>query len=125
VGIALAERDTGRARPVIAIIGDGSFQYSLQSIWNAVQLHLPMLIVILRNEEYAILKSFAVLELTPGVPGLDIPGLDFVSIAKGYGCDAARLDDLDAIKQAAATAWTKDVPTVLEIPISPQVPPLI
>lgn len=90
-----------------------------------MQLHLPMLIVILRNEEYAILKSFAVLELTPGVPGLDIPGLDFVSIAKGYGCDAARLDDLDAIKQAAATAWTKDVPTVLEIPISPQVPPLI
>jgi benzoylformate decarboxylase len=125
VGIALAERDTGRDRPVIVIIGDGSFQYSLQSIWSAVQLHLPMLIVILRNEEYAILKSFAVLEQTPGVPGLDIPGLDFVSIAKGYGCDAALLDDLDAIKQAATTAWTKDVPTVLEIPISPQIPPLI
>lgn len=125
VGIALAERDTGRNRPVIAIIGDGSFQYSLQSIWNAAQLHLPMLIVIMRNDEYAILKSFAVLEETPRVPGLDLPGLDYVSIAKGYGCDAARLDDLDAIKQAAATAWAKDRPTVLEIPISPQVPPLI
>jgi benzoylformate decarboxylase len=125
VGIALAERDSGRERPVIVIIGDGSFQYSLQSIWNAVQLRLPVLIVILRNEEYAILKSFAVLEKTPGVPGLDIPGLDYVSIAKGYGCDADRLDDLDAIKQAATMAWTKDVPTVLEIPISPQVPPLI
>ena len=125
VGIALAERDTGRNRPVIAIIGDGSFQYSLQSIWNAAQLHLPMLIVIMRNDEYAILKSFAVLEETPRVPGLDLPGLDYVSIAKGYGCDAARLDDLDAIKQTAATAWAKDRPTVLEIPISPQVPPLI
>jgi benzoylformate decarboxylase len=125
VGIALAERDSGRGRPVIVIIGDGSFQYSLQAIWNAVQLHLPMLIVILRNEEYAILKSFAALEQTPGVPGLDIPGLDFVSLAKGYGCDATRLDDLEAIKQAAAEAWTKDVPTVLEIPISPHIPPLI
>jgi benzoylformate decarboxylase len=125
VGIALAERDTGRNRPVITIIGDGSFQYSLQSIWNAVQLHLPILIVVLRNEEYAILKSLAVLEQTPGVPGLDIPGLDFVSIAKGYGCDAAHLDDLDAIKRAAVTAWSKDVPTVLEIPISSQIPPLI
>ncbi len=125
VGIALAERDSGRGRPVIAIIGDGSFQYSLQSIWNAVQLRLPMLIVIMRNEEYAILKSFAVVEETPGVPGLDIPGLDFVSIAKGYGCDAVRLDDLDAIKQVAAEAWSKDVPTVLEIPISPQIPPLV
>ncbi|MGO9958903.1 MAG: benzoylformate decarboxylase [Solirubrobacteraceae bacterium] len=125
VGIALAERDAGRNRPVIAVIGDGSFQYSLQSIWNAAQLHLPILIVVLRNEEYAILKSFAVVEQTPGVPGLALPGLDYVSIAKGYGCDAARLDDLDAIKQAAARAWTKDVPTILEIPISPQVPPLI
>jgi benzoylformate decarboxylase len=125
VGIALAERDTGRNRPVITIIGDGSFQYSLQSIWTAAQLHLPMLIVILRNDEYAILKSFAVVEDTPGVPGFDIRGLDHVSIATGYGCDAARLDDLDAIKQVAANAWTKEIPTVLEIPISPQIPPLI
>ena len=84
-----------------------------------------MLIVVLRNGEYAILRSFAVVEQTPGVPGLELPGLDYVSIAKGYGCDAARLDDLDAIKQAAAAARTKNVPTVLEIPISPQVPPLI
>jgi benzoylformate decarboxylase len=125
VGMALGERDTGRNRPIIAIIGGGSFQYSLQSIWNAAQLHLPMLIVIMCNDEYAILKSFAVVEQTPGVPGLELPGLDYVSIAKGYGCDAARLDDLGAINQAAAAAWTKNVPTVLEIPISPQVPRLI
>ena len=125
VGIALAERDTHRNRPVITIIGDGSFNYSLQSIWSAAQLQLPLLIVIMRNEEYAILKSFAVLEQAPGVPGLDLPGMDFVSIAKGYGCDAARVADLDALKAAAAKAWTKDVPTVLEVPISPQVPPLI
>ncbi len=125
VGIALAERDSGRNRPVIVIMGDGSTQYSIQSLWNATQLRLPLLIVILRNEQYAILKSFAILERTPGVPGLELPGMDFVSIAKGYGCDAARVENLDAIKEAAAKAWTKDVPTVLEIPISREVPPLI
>jgi TPP-dependent trihydroxycyclohexane-1,2-dione (THcHDO) dehydratase len=70
-------------------------------------------------------ESFAVLEETPGVPGLDIPGLDIVSIAKGYGCDAARLDNLEEIKKAAVAAWTKSKPTVLEIPISRQIPPLI
>lgn len=32
VGIALAERDSGRNRPVIVVIGDGSFQYSIQSL---------------------------------------------------------------------------------------------
>ncbi|MGO9486017.1 MAG: benzoylformate decarboxylase [Rhodomicrobium sp.] len=125
VGIALAERESGRNRPVIAIIGDGSFQYSVQSLWTAAQHRLPILFIVLRNKEYAILKSFAVLEDTPNVPGLDLPGLDIVSIAKGFGCDAARLDDSGAIKSAAAKALNKPEPTVLEIPISPYVPPLI
>jgi benzoylformate decarboxylase len=61
----------------------------------------------------------------PGVPGFNIPDIDIVSLAKGYGCDAARLDDLAAIKKAATATWTKSRPTVLEIPISPQVPSLI
>ena len=125
VGIALAERDSGRNRRVIAVIGDGSFQYSVPSLWTGARLLLPILIVVLGNDEYCILKSFAVLEETPGVPGLDIPGFDIVSIAKGYGCDAARLNDLDAIKTAAVEAWSKSKPTVLEIRISPQIPPLI
>jgi benzoylformate decarboxylase len=125
VGIALAERDSGRNRPVVTMIGDGSFQYSVQSIWSAAQLRLPLLIVVMRNGDYTILKSFAKVEQTPGVPGLDLPGLDLVSIADGYGCDAARLEDLDAIKRAAAEAWTKDVPTILEVPITPQIPPLV
>jgi benzoylformate decarboxylase len=125
VGIALAERDSGRNRPVIAIIGDGSFQYSIQSLWTAAQLRLPILIVVPKNDEYCILKSFAVLEETPGVPGLDIPGFDAVSIAKGYGCDAARLDDIEEIKKAAFAAWGKSKPTVLEVPISAQLPPLL
>ncbi|MGB9279719.1 MAG: benzoylformate decarboxylase [Pseudonocardiaceae bacterium] len=123
-GIALGERETGRDRPVIAIMGDGSFQYSVQSLWTAAQLQLPIVVIVLRNYEYAIIKSLAVLEGIPNLPGLDLPGLDIVSLAKGFGCDAARLDDLNSIKTAAAEAWTKSKPTVLEIPISPQAPPL-
>jgi benzoylformate decarboxylase len=42
-----------------------------------------------------------------------------------YGCDAARLDDLEEIKKAAVEAWSKSEPTVLEVPISRQVPSLI
>jgi len=125
VGIALAERDSGRNRPVIAVIGDGSFQYSVQSIWSAAQLRLPMLIVVLRNDEYAILKSFAVLEHTPGVPGLDLPGLDIVSLALGYGCNAYKATDLATVKEVVNAVWTKDGPTVLEVPISREIPTLI
>ena len=32
--------------------------------------------VVMRNEEYSILKAFALLEKAPGVPGMDLPGLD-------------------------------------------------
>ncbi len=125
VGIALAERDTGRNRPVTAFIGDGAYQYAQQSVWSAAQLHLPLLIVVFRNGEYCVLKSFALLEETPGVPGLDIPDIDIVSLAKGYGADAVRLDNLDAIKKVATEAWSKLKPTLIEIPISPKVPPLL
>jgi benzoylformate decarboxylase len=54
-----------------------------------------------------------------------LPGIDIVSLVKDYGCHAARVDDLGAIKTAVEQAWAKSTPTVLDIPISPQVPPLI
>ncbi len=125
VGIALGERDTGRNRPVVAVIGDGSFQYSIQSIWTAAQHRLPVLFVVMRNAEYAILKSFAVQEDTPGVPGLDLPGLDVVSLANGYGCAAARPSTAGAVAAEVAAALRRRGPTVLEVPIDPAVPPLL
>lgn len=110
---------------MLAVIGDGSFQYSIQSIWTAAQHKLPLLIVVLSNEEYCILKSFSILEEAPGVPGFDIPGLDIVSLARGYGCTAARVETIDEIQAEAVKAWTRNGPTVLEIPITKAVPPLI
>ena len=125
VGIALAERDSGRNRPVVMVVGDGSFQYSLQSIWTAAQLNLPVLFIVLRNGEYAILKAFAEVEDSPGVPGLNIPGIDIVRLAQGYGCHAVRTDTLDVLQSEAAAAAERKVPTVLEIPIAATVPPLL
>ncbi len=125
VGIALAERDSGRNRPVVMVVGDGSFQYSVQSIWTAAQLGLPVLFVVLRNGEYAILKAFAELEDSPGVPGLDIPGIDIASLARGYGCYAAVAGTLDVLRSEVAAAADREGPTVLEVPITATVPPLL
>jgi benzoylformate decarboxylase len=66
VGLALGDRARGVKRTVVATIGDGSFQYSVQAIWTAAQHRLPVVFVVMRNEEYSILKSFAELEQTPG-----------------------------------------------------------
>jgi benzoylformate decarboxylase len=98
--------------------------YSIQSIWTAAQHQLAMLFIVMRNKEYAILKSFAVVEETPGVPGLDIPGIDVVSLAQGYGCAAVRAATVEDIATEVSAAQQRQGPTVLEIPIDPPVPPL-
>ncbi|HFF8524835.1 TPA: benzoylformate decarboxylase [Providencia rettgeri] len=125
VGIALAERDSGRHRPVMAIIGDGSMQYSIQGLWSAAQQNLPIVFIIVKNNEYAILKSFAVLEETPGVPGLDIPNLDIVALGKGYGCTAVRAETVEDVRKTCEEAFKRNGPTVIEVPILPSIPPLI
>lgn len=125
VGIALAERDSGRNRPVVVVIGDGSLQYSIQGLWTAAQHNLPILFVVPRNGEYGILKSFANLENTPNVPGLDLPGLDIVALAKGYGCHAIRAETEEQIRAVCSKAFSQNLPTVIEVPVIPTVPPLL
>lgn len=124
VGLALAERHTRRNRRVIAIIGDGSAQYSIQALWTAAQHDLPVVFVILRNGEYAILRAFAAVEHTPGVPGLDLPGLDVVRLAEGYGCSGRRVIEPGDVADALRDALQGSHPTLVEVAISPEVPPL-
>ncbi|WP_406110129.1 benzoylformate decarboxylase [Streptomyces sp. NBC_01003] len=120
VGVALGDRDRGVQRPVVGLIGDGSFQYSVQAIWTAAQHNLPIVYVVMRNQEYSILKSFAVLEETPGVPGLDLPGLDIVSVARGFGCRAVDVETTQDLEREFKAALAADTTTVIVVPTQPQ-----
>lgn len=122
VGVALGDRARGVERTVVATIGDGSFQYSVQAIWTAAQHKLPIVFVVLRNGAYAILKSFALLEKTPGVPGLDLPGLDIAALATGFGCRAVNVDSTDALAREFTAALDADGPTVIVVPTQAQLP---
>ena len=113
-GHALAERRTGRNRPVIVIIGDGSFQYAVQSIWTAVRRQLHVVFVVLRNDCYGILKAFAAQMGLTGVPGLDIPGIDIVSLGKGYGAGARRAETADEVGRCFSEALSGGGVTVIE-----------
>src|SRR4030095_4391105 len=55
VGVALGKPG---AR-VINLMGDGSSMYSIQALWSAAQLKLPIAFVILKNRRYAALQDFA------------------------------------------------------------------
>lgn len=108
VGVALAKP----GERVIALIGDGSSMYSIQAIWSAVQLALPITFVILNNARYAALQDFApVFGFGPADPvqGTDLPGLDFVAIAAGMGCPGLRVSEAAKLREALhnALATTK------------------
>lgn len=125
VGIAIAQKKMKTGRPVIAAIGDGSFQYSVQSLYTAAQQKLKLIYIVPCNDEYAILKEFAVLEKTPNVPALDLPGLNIVATAKAFGCAAVAANTTDEIKVAFKAALTADGPTVIGIRIAHQLRPLV
>jgi benzoylformate decarboxylase len=120
VGLALGDRARGVKRTVVATIGDGSCQYSVQAVYTAAQHRLPVVFVVMRNGEYSILKSFAVLEETPGVPGLDLPGLDIASLAAGFGCRAVTVDSCEKLAHEFTAALDAEGPTVIVVPTKPQ-----
>ena len=62
VGVQLAQPD----RPVVCVIGEGSVQYAVSAFWTAVAYKVPVTFLVLRNEEYAILKWFADVEQVAG-----------------------------------------------------------
>ncbi len=125
VGVALAERDEGTGRKVINVVGDGSANYVIQALWTAAQHELDILFVIPRNGAYNILKAFANQLGTPGVPGLDIPGLDFVSLANGYGVSAERITAPEQLEEALRRAVAGKGPHLVEVKVDATVPPLI
>lgn len=125
VGYALAERDTRRNRPVLCILGDGAANYSIQALYTAAQHRLPVIFLVLNNGEYGILKAFADQQGTPGVPGLDLPGLDIIALATGYGCAGFRAATKEVLAEALRDALGRSGPTVLDIPITSAVAPLL
>jgi benzoylformate decarboxylase len=125
VGVALAQKKLGTGLPVIMLIGDGSLQYSVQSLAAAAQHNVKIIYLVPCNGEYAILKEFAVLEKTPNVPALDLPYLDIVSLAKGYGVKAIKAETKQEIQSAFKDALAAEGPTLIAFTIRRETKPLL
>jgi benzoylformate decarboxylase len=114
VGVALADP----RRPVVAVLGDGAFQYGVVGLWTAAQLDLPITFVVLRNRSYGVLQSFLDQLGVEKVPGLDLPGMDAVTIATGYGLAASRVTTEAELAAVLAEVGPGRSPRVVEIPIA-------
>jgi benzoylformate decarboxylase len=110
VGAQLAAPD----RPVVTLMGDGSMHYAITALWTAARYQIPVTIVVASNAEYGVVKEFGVWEKTPGVPGLDVPGLDVVATAASYGVDAHEAHSVDEVTElVAAGIADRDRPTLI------------
>jgi benzoylformate decarboxylase len=117
VGVALAKPGSR----VIGIFGDGSSMYSIQSLWSAAQLKLPIAFVILNNRRYAALQDFApVFGFTDSdvVQGTELPEIDFVALAMGQGCAAVRVSDASALREALLRALRSPTPMLVEVEVA-------
>jgi benzoylformate decarboxylase len=115
VGVQLAQP----ARPVVCVLGEGSAQYGITALWSALAYKAPVTFLILRNDEYMILKWFAMLEQVTGAPGLDLPGLDVAAVARGYGLPAQDVSGREELTEALrASIAAGDGPRVIQVPVA-------
>jgi len=121
IGAAIACPD----RKVIALEGDGSAMYTLQSLWTIAREQLDVTVVVLSNRAYAILKGeFA--NVGAGAPGrtatdmmsLDRPNLDWTALAKGHGVEAARAQDMNQFASCFQRAMATRGPHLIELDLT-------
>jgi len=122
VGVAIAEP----GRRAICVSGDGASLYCIQSLWTAVQHKAPVTVLVLNNAGYNSLKASAdLMELTHTIPGLDVPGIDFVKLAEGFGCPAERVEQLDDLGPALDRAFSEAGPVLIDLAVDPTVRSLL
>jgi benzoylformate decarboxylase len=115
VGVQLAQPE----RPVVCVLGEGSAQYGITALWTAAAYRLPVTFLVLRNEEYMILKWFAEFEQVGGLPGLDLPGLDVASVAEAYGVPSQEVGTREELAEALRGAIAvEDGPRLVQVPVA-------
>jgi benzoylformate decarboxylase len=118
VGISLARPDIR----TVCLIGDGSAMYSIQALWTAAQRPLPLTVVVINNQGYGAMRSFSQVMQVRDIPGLDLPGIDFVKIAEAMGCDAGRVAKSSELAPALDLALAHRGTSLVEVMVDCAVP---
>ena len=106
-------------RKVLCLEADGSAMYTFQSLWTQAREGLDVTTVILNNGSYAVL-NMELARVGAGNPGpralemLDLPGLDFVSLARGMGVPATRATTAEEFTDQLERALATEGPALVE-----------
>lgn len=87
-------------RQVVSLVGDGSLQFGIQALWSAVRYDVPLAVIVYNNGGYQANRKFLHLygrraAATGKYVGANLqgPDIDNISICRGYGVEAERVDD--------------------------------
>ncbi len=108
-------------RKVINLEADGSGMYTVQGLWTQARENLDVVTIVFSNRTYAILHAEmrnvgveAIGENARRMLDLDHPSLDWVSLAKGMGVEAARADTCERFDALLDSALSRPGPFLIE-----------
>jgi benzoylformate decarboxylase len=96
--------------------------YSIQALWTAAQRKLPLTVVVINNAGYGAMRSFSQVMQVRNVPGLELPGIDFVKLAEGMGCHAVRVTKSSELAGALSHGLSHDGASLIEVMVDSAVP---
>jgi benzoylformate decarboxylase len=117
IGISIALPD----RPVVAVVGDGSAMYSVQALWTAANMKLPITYVIPNNRGYRILKERLVsFRNTDRFVGMDIadPDIDFVGLAESMGVKSRHVEAPQDFAGVLREAVASGQPNLIDVRVA-------
>ncbi|MBV8497205.1 MAG: hypothetical protein JO361_10525, partial [Gammaproteobacteria bacterium] len=111
---AIGARIAEPRRPVVALAGDFGFQFTLQELATAVELELPVPIVLWNNGALGQIRDDMI---AAGITPLGVVGRnpDFMALAEAYGAHAVRVRSAAALGEALAAALPRSGPTLIEL----------
>ncbi len=117
MGAAIACPD----RRVVALLSDGSTQYTIQTLWSLAHENLRVTVLIVANHQYAVLRNELRRDgkaLSPSatqMTALDHPRIDWVGLATSYGVGAVRVESAETLSDALERAFAVDGPMLIEM----------
>jgi thiamine pyrophosphate-dependent acetolactate synthase large subunit-like protein len=110
------------SRPVVAVVGDGSSLYAIQSLWSAARYGAGALYVILANGGYRVMDRLAEAQ-REGAPWPAFEAIDIAGMARALGCPAKRVDEhadlLRTLDEVIPGLRERTEPLLLEVVVAP------
>jgi len=113
IGAACAMRQSGEARKILCIAGDGGFQYTQHELATLAQYGLPVKILLVNDESYGII-AFLQRSMFGQTHEIALKNPDFCRVAEAYGIRAERVTSIDSLRQRLPDWLEAPGPALLE-----------